>query len=304
MSFSAGLASCSLFEQRKAPQNKVTQKDVPVAARESKMAEPKKRVIVLPFLDVSTERSSDVAQVARKTLVQQLLATGQFVVVDNGDFPKDLGSYKTNDEYDLKEVAKAAAGLGVAAIIEGKILDVQARRLGDQVGVFRKVKAQMEANVRLRMVATKNTRELINESRAATVEAMTTMVGSQSASDRFLSEDPGLVKDAVTKAFKGVIPNIASSVRKLSWEGKIAMVNGERVFVNAGRMSGIQVGDILKVMDSGEDVFDPDTGDVIGRAPGRIKGTIEVVSYFGKDGAIAVVHSGSGFKETDQVELY
>jgi hypothetical protein len=82
------------------------------------------------------------------------------------------------------------------------------------------------------------------------------------------------------------------------------MVSGERVFINAGRLSGLQVGDILKVTEEGDDVYDPENGRFIGTAPGRLKGTIEVVSYFGRDGAIAVVHSGSGFQENDRVELY
>src|SRR5690606_25714789 len=99
----------------------------------------------------------------------------------------------------------------------------------------------------------------------------------------------------VRKAFVSSVPNVLRAVEKLSWEGRVAMVAGERIFVNAGRLSGLQIGDILKVTEEGEDVYDPETGRFIGTAPGRLKGTIEVVTYFGKDGAIAVIHSGSGF---------
>lgn len=69
-------------------------------------------------------------------------------------------------------------------------------------------------------------------------------------------------------------------------------------------MSGLQVGDILKVTEEGHEVYDPETGAYIGNAPGRMKGTLEVISYFGKDGAISILHSGSGIKENDKVELY
>ncbi|MDZ4084592.1 MAG: hypothetical protein U1E10_16745, partial [Bdellovibrionales bacterium] len=93
-------------------------------------------------------------------------------------------------------------------------------------------------------------------------------------------------------------------VEKLSWEGRVALVKGERVYLNAGRLSGLQVGDILRISEEGEDVHDPETGNYIGRVPGRLKGTVEIVSYFGRDGAIAVLHSGSGFRENDLVELY
>ena len=64
------------------------------------------------------------------------------------------------------------------------------------------------------------------------------------------------------------------------------------------------MGDILKITEEGDEIFDPDTGIFIGRAPGRMKGTVEVVSYFGRDGSICLIHSGSGFKENDRVELY
>ena len=112
------------------------------------------------------------------------------------------------------------------------------------------------------------------------------------------------MKLAVRDAFMGLIRTIASSIEKLSWEGRVAMVSGERIFINAGRLSGLQVGDILKIAEDGEEVYDPETGRFIGHAPGRMKGTVELVSYFGKDGAIGVVHSGSGFKENDRVQLY
>lgn len=278
--------------------------DVPLKARAGKTAEPRKRLLVLPFLDVSSDRSQDVAETARRTFIRQLLATDQFVVVDLADFPKDLGQFKSQDEYDLKEVTRIASGMGIAGVVEGKIFELKARRLGDQVGLIRKIKAQMDATVRIRVYGSKNNRELLNETRVASVESVATQMGDFRATDKGLEEDANLVKDAVSKALKGIVPSIASAVKKITWEGKIALVNGERIFLNAGRLSGLQVGDILRVLDSGEDVFDPDSGETIGRAPGRMKGTIEVVSYFGKDGAIAVVHSGSGFKESDQVELY
>jgi hypothetical protein len=113
-----------------------------------------------------------------------------------------------------------------------------------------------------------------------------------------------LIRAAVRTAFQGAIPNIIRAVEKLSWEGRVAMVSGERIFVNAGRLTGLQVGDIMKITEEGDDVYDPETGRFIGTAPGRLKGTIEIVSYFGKDGAIGVIHSGSGFQENDRVELY
>lgn len=300
----AGATSCGLFSKPQQPQPAVQTRDVPFFARNQDQA-PRKRIMVLPFLDEKAERTQQVAEIARTTIVQELLKTNFFVVVKNEDFPHNLSQFMTKDrEYDLEKISRIAANLGVTAVIEGKVMDIRARRIGDQVGLIRKLRARVDTTVRIRMFATKNAREILHDVREATAESETTRVGKFAESDRYLEEDPILVRDGVTKAFYGALGPIVKAVEKLTWEGRVAMVSGERIYVNAGRLSGLQINDILKVTEEHEEVFDPETGRFIGTAPGRMKGTIEVVSYFGQDGAIAVIHSGSGFQENDRVELY
>ena len=57
-------------------------------------------------------------------------------------------------------------------------------------------------------------------------------------------------------------------------------------------------------MTSGEEIYDPATGTYLGRAPGQLKGTVEVVDFLGPDGAVAVLHTGGNFQEGDTVQLY
>jgi len=282
----------------------VETKDIPYNAREENEP-PRHRLLVLPFLDERPDHSAAISDVARQTVVRELLRTRQFVVVSPEDFPQDPKKFLTEEnEYDLSQVSRQAAAIGVSAVVEGKVLSVKAKRVGDSVGLIRSVKAQVSTQVRVRIYAGKNGKEILNEVRSADTDASSTRMADRSDSQASLSEDPEMIRAAIRKAFMGAIPNIVKAVEKLSWEGRVAMVSGERVFVNAGRLSGIQVGDILKVTEEGDDVYDPDSGRFIGTAPGRLKGTIEVVSYFGKDGAIGVIHSGSGFQENDRVELY
>ena len=101
-----------------------------------------------------------------------------------------------------------------------------------------------------------------------------------------------------------MVGSVVKALRKMSWTGRIALVRGEKLYLNAGRMSGLQVGDILRVTEAKEEVFDPETGGFLGTITGRMKGTVEVISYFGKDGAVPLIHSGSGFQENDIVEFY
>lgn len=304
---SAGLIGCSLLganrqvgiQKSAAPEVR----DVPFAARESKEAPLRKRIMVLPFIGSPTQ-SEKAGLVAREAFLKLLRRTDEFVVVANSDFPKDVSSFLKGPEYDLEAMAKIASGMGISAIVEGRIVDVRAKRVGDEVGIVRKLRARMNAQVQVRMVNTRNGSVILNENREAETEEATTRVAERSENDRDLQDDPVLIQSVINRAFVATIPRISSAIEKLSWEGRVALVKGERVYLNAGRLSGIQIGDILRISEEGEDVHDPETGSYIGRVPGRLKGTVEVVSYFGKDGAIAILHSGSGFRENDLVELY
>jgi hypothetical protein len=84
----------------------------------------------------------------------------------------------------------------------------------------------------------------------------------------------------------------------------VAKIIGSKVYLNAGRDSGINVSDILKVVTEGQEIYDPETGAMIGVSKGDVKGTIEVIDYFGADGAIAILHSGGSVQEGDFVQLY
>lgn len=299
------LNACSLLDARSSGARRPEVRDVPFQARNKNDLNPRKRVMVLPFLDNGASARTDKGALsARDGFVRTLKKTEEFVVVANTDFPKDVSTYLKNGEYDLEAMAKLGGSMGVSAIIEGRILQIKARRLGDEVGLVRQVKAKIDATVQLRMIATQNGHVIMNETKQASVEEAITRLGERAFSDRFLEEDPKLIESVIAEAFRTTIPKIVQNIDKLSWEGRVALVKGDRIYLNAGRLSGIQIGDILKITEDGEDVYDPDSGSLIGKVPGRLKGTVEIVSYFGKDGAVSVVHSGSGFRENDHVELY
>ncbi len=299
------LSGCAIVSPRtNEKQSAVEVRDVPYQARETRDTSPRKRLMVLPFIDSNETRTAKASQVAREAFLRTLRKTDDFVIVSNADFPKDVATYLKNGEYDLEAMGKIGGSMGLAGILEGRVIDIKAKRIGDEVGLVREIRAKITATIQLRMVNTKNGSVVMNETRTADVESTTTRVAERSFSDRYLEEDPKLIEAVVTEAFKSTVPKIVQAVEKLSWEGRVALVKGDRIFLNAGRLSGIMVGDILKVSEEGEDVYDPENGALIGKVPGRLKGTVEVVSYFGKDGAIGIVHSGSGFRENDRIELY
>jgi len=300
---SISFLSCVTNQPGDPPQVKKEVRDVSLQARREDSA-PRKRLMVLPFLDTSEVRPQEFRDKIRSEFIRDMNKKGELIVVDSRDLNLDLKQHMKSGEYILADVGKAASDLGVSAVLEGKIVELKVSRKADPVGIFRQIVTKLEASVRVRLAWARNGKEIFNTIKTVSLEESQTRVAENASADKLLTTNPELLEKLVADAFNDFEPQIFSSLAKLSWEGRIAAINGDRIFVNVGRISGLQVGDILRVTEEGDDVFDPQTGNFIGRSPGRQKGTLEVVSYFGQDGAIAVIHSGAGFKENDRVEQY
>lgn len=266
--------------------------------------EIRKRVLVLPFLNMSPYPSINAADIARTQLIRQLHATKEVLVLALNQIPEDMTKFQVDDTYDMKQVIPLARKIGAHGVIIGRIKELRTKKVGDSVGLFRDVKAEVKTLVDLQMIGTKNGTKMVHESKTSTITEDVTRVAKYSYTDKELQDNPVLIRKVVMSAFRKMIPPIVRALRKLNWEGRVALIRGERIYLNAGRLSGIQVGDILRITEGKEEVFDPDTGGYLGKIRGRLKGTVEVVSYFGKDGSVTIIHSGSGFAENDIVEFY
>lgn len=297
------LTGCSLFERRSETPRKVVAEQNKLVDKRPESG-PRKRILVLPFLDEDAARAPEFRERARQAFLTDMNRTGDVLAVDALELKTNPSLSVRNGEYDFKGLSKEALDLGVAAILEGKIMDLRVKRSADAVGIIRKMTTTFEAVVRMRLAHARGGREIFNTIKTVTVEQDNVRVAESVQTDRFIRENPELLQVIVKDAFLDFTPQILAALDKISWEGRIAAINGDRIYLNVGRQSGLQVGDLLRVAEDGDEVFDPESGRHLGRVPGRMKGTLEVISYFGTDGAISVIHSGAGFRENDRVELY
>lgn len=293
---------CSLME-RGQPGLRREIKDVNYEARKDD-ASPRKRLMILPFLDDSEKRPQELRDRARNAFIMDLNRSGDVIAIDSKELNLDLNKLMSGGQYKLQEIAKTAQAMGVNAVLEGKVLDIRIKRSADSVGIVRQMATTFEVVAQVRVVTGRAGKEVFNTVKTVTVEDRGTRVGERVETDKFLANNPEMIEVIVKDAFLDFTPQVLGSLEKVSWEGRIAAINGDRIYLNVGRVSGLQVGDLLKVIEEGDDVYDPESGTHIGRVPGRLKGTLEVISYFGNDGAISIIHSGSGFRENDRVELY
>lgn len=265
--------------------------------------QPKKRVLVFDFWNDTPIRQPDIGFFAADELRRNLFLSQRVVV------PPEIKSEFTTEDFIQGEKVKVAQliregrKLGISVVVVGRISKITVRQRGDDVGLFRQKQSMAAVDVELKMFDVNAGREIMAVGKSGETSETATVTADSGSIDtpEYRAE---ITKLALRKALLGATSDVLRAVEKMAWEGMIAKVNGAKVYINAGKASGLVLGDILKVMAPGDDVYDPSTGAFLGRTQGQLKGTLEVVDFLGTDGAVSEIHTGAGFKEGDTVQLY
>ena len=81
-------------------------------------------------------------------------------------------------------------------------------------------------------------------------------------------------------------------------------MEGQQVYLSAGRASGLKKGDVFAIYGPGKEIIHPTAKVSMGFQPGPYKGTVEVSNLFGPDAAEAIAVDGAGrIKTNDLVVL-
>ncbi len=264
----------------------------------------KKKVALLTFFNEAPYGGQDLGITATEELRKELSRTREFVVDPMAK--KIFGSSKeiyAGGGVKLVQLARKAKVAGVNFVLFGRIIEARIREKTDEIGVVRETKSYTESKVEIRIFDVNSNKEIYTDTiRGYTDDANFRFFG-QNREDR-LTYRRELLRYSIRVAVRKSIPRILKISAKLDWVGRVARILGNKIYINAGRKSGIQVSDILKVITEGQEVFDPETGALIGVSKGEVKGTIEIIDYFGPDGSIAILHSGGSVLEGDFVQLY
>lgn len=272
---------------------------------------PKKRIVVLPFLDKDpSKRAPSVLINARVAFVNALNEKEKYILLEPNQIGLDAKNYFVESEslYDLQKMAtdlvKDEKTTSVSSLLEGQIIEVRLKQAADQVGLIRDLKSNYEVVVRLRLVSINNGQEIFHTVKTVSLQEDSTRIIERSREDELFAKNPALVEILIKDAFLDYANQIEDALNMVRWEGRIAAIRGEKFYLNVGQVSGVKIGDIMKVVENPSEVYDSQMGYELGKVPGKVKGTLEVISYFGQDGAVGVIHSGAGFKESDRVEFY
>jgi hypothetical protein len=245
----------------------------------------KRRIVVLPVIDQTNYKSEGLGELATKRIISRLESTGTIICVD----PNSLnirGSY-----FDPANAKKMNGDFGVQAVLKTTLSDVYISSS--------RIEGKDENETSFAM--SKLSIDVFNTETGQTMKQLSGRNPiSLSREKGDLSSEKAKIK-AIDLAIEMIAEDVLKAVLSLDWHSRIASIEGTKVYINAGRLSGLEKGKILEVYAPGEEVIDPRTKQPMGRKKGAFKGELEVVELFGVDASWAKTNKGGSFTSTDLV---
>jgi len=265
---------------------------------------PKLRVGVVNFQNKTPSRVLGIGEAAADILGTILQKTDRFIVVPQQDIDSILSQQKMGATGIINPDTAAKMGevMGLNAIVTGAVTAYSEAEEGTDFIVGKSKKQIARVTVDYRIVDTSTGVQLMADSGAGIYEKkVTTVLGAGGKA----SYDPDLRDGALRDALSTAMVNMMKSLGKRKWNGRVAQVEGNSLYINAGQKSGLNVGDKIDVFRPGKDIIDPVTKQKLGTTENKIGQAIIQQNDLGDqaDLSIATPMSGMGFKPGDIVKL-
>jgi curli biogenesis system outer membrane secretion channel CsgG len=246
---------------------------------------------VVSFENKAPYAQARIGNTATDILITELVKSGKFIVIERDKMDKIMEEQKLGQSgaIDPSTAAKVGKILGLNAIVTGSISQFGVKSEGKDFLVTQSKQQIVECTVDVRVVDAETGRVLLADSgKGVARKASGTVLGMGNKS----KYDETLEGEALRAAIVKFVDNIISQVNKKPWSCRVAAVKDGKIYLNAGEEAGLEVGQKLKVFSQGAEILDPTTGLVIGQEENEL-GVIKVASYFGENGSIASLISGS-----------
>jgi len=254
----------------------------------------KRKVAILDFENKTTYKEEKIGEAVAKRLSDKLEATQRVVTLDKTVVSEVLNRRGFNNDSltDPSTVKGAHQVLGIQGFALGTVTDIsllssKTSETSDEEVSF------ATAKIEIRLID------------ASTGNLLKSFVGR---SPIFGTKETGEYSrsKAVLKAIEFSLDDILEAFLRqldlLDWTTTIAKIEGENLYINAGKLSGLRVGDTLEVFEPGKEILHPTTNLSLGWTTGRLKGVIRITGLFGVDAAVGKVSQGNGFSPNDVVK--
>src|SRR5258706_752071 len=279
-----GLGAC-------APSTSVKQKETMTIEQPKGIVGLKRRIGVVDFENKTTYGANRLGPSASDILITELAKSGKFIVVERDKMNSIMAEQKLGMTGAINPATAAKVGkiLGLNAIVTGAISQFGETTEGSEYLITQSKNQIVKCTVDIRVVDAETGQVLYADSGSGLSRKHS---GGVLGLGTRAGYDETLEGEALRAAIVKFVNNIVTQVEKKPWSCRVADVDGQNIYLNAGSESGIKIGTKMIVLRAGKVIKDPTTGLVIGNAEDKI-GEMKVVRYFGEDGSVAQLTSGS-----------
>jgi len=254
----------------------------------------KRKVAILNFENNTSYKEEKIGEAVAKKLSDKLEATQRVVTLDTTVVSEMLNreGFKFENLSDASVIKRAHQSLGIQAAALGTVTDVsllssKVSETSDEEVTF------ATAKVEIRLID------------ASTGNLLKTFIGR---SPIFGTKETGeysrgkAVLKAIELSLEDILEGFLRQLDLLDWTTTVAKVEGENIYLNAGKLSGIRIGDTVEVFEPGKEILHPTTNLSLGWTTGKLKGAVRVTDLFGVDAAVGRGVQGAGFSSNDVVK--
>ncbi len=251
----------------------------------------KRKVVILDFENQTTYKDEKIGEATAKRLSDKLETSQRVVIVDRPVVMEMFNreGFKFGSLTDPSVMKRAHQSLGIQAFALGTVTDVsllssKASETSEEEVAF------ATAKVEIRLID------------ASTGNLLKSFIGR---SPIFGTKETGensrgkAVLKAIDFSLDEILEGLLRQLDLLDWTTTIAKIEGDYLYINAGKLSGLRIGDTLEIFEPGKEVIHPATKFSLGWTTGQLKGAIKVTELFGVDAAVGKVIQGNGFSPND-----
>ena len=254
----------------------------------------KKKVAILDFENKTTYQEEKIGEIAAKKFSDKIDATQRVIISDKAVIADLLQRQGARIESLLDPAAMKLAHqrLGVQAFALGTVTDVgllasKATETSDEEVSF----ATSRVEVRLIDASTGNPlRTFIGRS---------PIFGTKESGENSRGK---AVTRAIELSLDEILEGFIRQLDLLDWSTTVARIEGDDLYLNAGKLSGLRIGDVFEIYEPGKEIIHPTTKLSLGWTTGQLKGAVRITDLFGVDAAAGKVVQGQGFNVNDIVK--
>jgi curli biogenesis system outer membrane secretion channel CsgG len=253
----------------------------------------KRKVAILDFENKTTYKDEKIGEAVAKRLSDKLEATQRLITLDRTVITEMFNreGFKFESLADPSVMKHAYQSLGIQAFASGTVTDVsilssKASETSEEEVAF----ATAKVEIRLIDASTGNLlKSFIGRS---------PIFGTKEAGEYSRSK---AVLKGIDFSLDEILEGFLRQLDLLDWTTTIAKIEGDHLYINAGKLSGLRIGDTLEIFEHGKEIIHLTTNFSLGWTTGQLKGLIKVTELFGVDAAIGKVVQGQGFSLNDVV---